>query len=164
MNPAIILVNRHPRLRPAHRQLELLARKVFSGEHHRGIADVILSGSKTIRALNRRFLKHDYATDVLSFPFGAKGRPDASGYWGEIYINLDYVNQDAKNHGVLLKEALAWRLVHGLLHLFGYDHRTKDEVGIMAGREQRYLRYAGFSYLGWKAQTTRRGRRRTRPC
>ncbi len=151
MNPSIILVNRHPRLRPAHRPLEMLARRVFAGEHKQGTADVILVGSQMLRSLNRRFLQRDRTTDVLSFPFGAGGRPDAAGYWGEIYINLDVISREAKRHGTTLKEALAWRLVHGLLHLFGYDHRTADEIVVLTGREKRYLKAAGFSYLAWES-------------
>jgi probable rRNA maturation factor len=152
MNPSITLTNRHPRLRPAHRPLEMLARRVFAGEHKRGTADVILIGSALLHSLNRRFLQHDRTTDVLSFPFGAAGKPDSSGYWGEVYINLDLVNTDAKNNNTTLKEALAWRMVHGLLHLFGYDHRTKDEIVLLAGRERRYLKAAGFSYSGWESE------------
>lgn len=160
MNPSITLTNRHPHLRPAHRPLEMLARRVFAGEHKRGMADVIFIGSQMLRSLNRRFLKRDRTTDVLSFPFGAEGKPDGAGYWGEVYINLDLVNTDAKNSGTTLKEALAWRMVHGLLHLFGYDHRTKQEVALMAGREQRYLKAAGFSYSAWKTMHMAPPRRR----
>ncbi len=141
----------------------MLARRVFAGEHKRGNADVILIGSQMLRSLNRRFLQHDRTTDVLSFPFGAEGQPDASGYWGEIYINLDLVNKDAKNNGTTLKEALAWRMIHGLLHLFGYDHRTEEEITQLAGRERRYLKAAGFSYMGWatnnKSQSRRAGKK-----
>ena len=157
MNPSIVLVNQHPRLRPAHRPLEMLARKVFAGEHKRGTADVILVGSQMLRSLNRRFRKLNDTTDVLSFPFGAEGQPDASGYWGEIYINLDRINSEAKNNKTTLKETVALRVVHGLLHLFGHTHRTADEISALAKREQRYLKAAGYANARW--ETTNKTRR-----
>ena len=151
MNPPVTIVNRHPRLRPAHRPQERLAQKVFVGERKRGTADIILAGSGLLRTLSRRYRKKDKISDVLSFPFGAEGRPDASGFWGEIYINLDLVRGEAKQNKITMKEALALRVVHGLLHLFGFGHEDDDQMTVMAKRESRYLKAAGFSIASWGA-------------
>lgn len=159
MNPSIVLVNHHPHLRPAHRPLEMLARRVFTGEHKRGTADVILVGSRMLHSLNRRFRQRNNTTDVLSFPFGAEGRPDSSGYWGEIYINLDLISREAKSHKTTLKEAVALRVVHGLLHLFGYVHRTGDEAATLAKREQHYLKATGYTHTHWGTANNARRRR-----
>ena len=127
MSTPVTLVNRHPRLRPAHRLQEKLARKVFAGERKKGTVDIILADNAFLRTLNRRYRKKNKTTDVLSFGFGEPGRPDESGFWGEIYINLDMLQTEAGKRRITLKETLALRVVHGLLHLFGYDHEKPDE-------------------------------------
>lgn len=144
MSSPVSFTNRHPVLRPAHRPQELLARRVFRGERKKGHAEVILAGTTILRGLNRHFRQKNKSTDVLSFPFGEPGSPDTSGFWGEIYIDLDILQTERRRAGSKLKDALAWRVVHGLLHLFGYDHYHDDSV---ATREKRYLQAAGFSVI-----------------
>lgn len=145
MNAPVTMTNRHPNLRPAHRPQQLLVQKVFAGERKRGTVDIILAESSLLRTLNRRHRKKDKTTDVLSFPFGAEGRPDASGFWGEIYIDLDLLLREAKHNKTALKDGLALRIVHGLLHLFGYDHEADNAADTMAQRENRYLKATGFA-------------------
>ena len=159
MNSPITLTNRHPNLRPAHRPQQRLVQKVFASERKRGSVDIILAGSSLLRTLNRRHRKQNKTTDVLSFPFGAEGRPDASGFWGEIYINLDLVLREAKHNKTALKDALALRIVHGLLHLFGYDHKADNSADTMAHRENRYLKAAGFAPTAQITKETAQHRR-----
>jgi probable rRNA maturation factor len=158
----VTFINRHSCARPAHRPQERLAAKIFAGERKSGAADIILTGSAPIRTLNRRFRTHNRTTDVLSFPFGEKGRPDETGFWGEVYINLDVLRREAKKHRLALKETLARRVAHGLLHLFGYDHHDNREAARMTAREQRYLKAAGFIAASLGTEPARPPRRRKR--
>ena len=162
MNSPVTLVNRHPRLRPAHRLQEKLAQMVFAGERKKGTADIILADAAFLRTLNRRYRKKNKTTDVLSFSFGEPGRSDESGFWGEIYINLDMLRTEAGKHCITLKDALALRVVHGLLHLFGYDHEKTAEGATMAAREARYLKAAGFTAATFQDTTGQNLSRRKR--
>lgn len=77
---------------------------------------VVLVRGRTIQKLNKAYRKKDYRTDVLSFNSPSK-IAESSGYIGEVIISVDAVKGD-KNELVLL-------LVHGILHLLGYDHEGK---------------------------------------
>ena len=84
-----------------------------------------------MRSLNRRFRGKDKATDVLSFP-----APEfVNGFAGDIAISLDEATRNAKEHGHSLNEEVRILVLHGLLHLAGYDHES--DGGEMAEREQR---------------------------
>jgi rRNA maturation RNase YbeY len=77
-----------------------------------------------MRALNRKHLKRSGATDVIAFGFsrvGAKGP-----VVGDVYIAPDVARASARENGVSLREELARLLVHGTLHVLGYDHPEGD--------------------------------------
>jgi probable rRNA maturation factor len=78
--------------------------------------------TKTIRRLNREFLKKDAPTDVLSFPFGEKKSIDGKSYLGDIAISVPQAFKQClpKTHG--LEKELEDLAVHGFLHLLGFDH------------------------------------------
>jgi len=159
---SVTIINRHRCLRPAHRPQERLAATIFAGERKSGAADIILTGAAPVRTLNRRFRKKSKTTDVLSFPFGEEGRPDEAGFWGEVYINLDVLRTEAKHQHIALKETLARRVVHGLLHLFGYDHVDDRTTTEMIARENRYLAAAGFDTVALGVDPEQPPRRRKR--
>ncbi len=77
--------------------------------------------TRTIKNLNRKFLKKDEATDVLSFPVGKKG-PDGRFYLGDIIISVPQAFRQclAQAHG--LEKELLDLTIHGFLHLLGYEH------------------------------------------
>lgn len=73
-------------------------------------------------ALNRDYLGRDRPTNVLSFP------ADESEELGEVIVNVDYAVREANEAGVTTLAAVGYYIVHGLLHLAGYDHEDVDEV------------------------------------
>jgi len=78
-----------------------------------------------MKALNMKYRGVNKATDVLSFPIYTclKEIPkDNSFLLGDIVINLPKAKRQAADHGFTLNEELGWLLIHGLLHLLGYDH------------------------------------------
>ena len=78
-------------------------------------------GEKAMRTLNRRFMKKDRPTDVLSFPLGEKG-PDGKFYLGDIVIAVPVAARQAREKGHGLDRELRLLAIHGCLHLLGYDH------------------------------------------
>lgn len=114
--------------------------KVLRGEQRSGQVDVILTTDSSLRRLNREFRGKDKTTDVLSFPWSDEGSlVDPEGYLGEIYISLEQVERQAPRFGATPGEELERVLVHGLLHLCGYDHLTPSERRIMREKENLYL-------------------------
>jgi len=78
-------------------------------------------GERAIRTLNRKFMKKDRPTDVLSFPLGEKG-PDGKFYLGDIVIAVPVAFRQAREKGHSLDRELRLLALHGFLHLLGYDH------------------------------------------
>lgn len=114
----------------------------------RGDVSVLLTGDRQIRRWNKDFRGKNKATDVLSFPaMPVEGMPSALA--GDLAISVETADEQAKEQGHALAEELKVLMLHGLLHLAGYDHETDD--GTMA-RVERRLRVK----LGLKAGLTER--------
>lgn len=97
-----------------------------------GGVSVLLTGDAALRRLNREFRGKDKPTDVLSFPAFVPGDlPDTA---GDIAISLDTAARYARCFGHSLQQEVKILLLHGLLHLAGYDHET--DQGEMAAREE----------------------------
>ena len=98
----------------------------------RGEVNVLVAGSREIRELNRRYRGKDQATDVLSFPAdGGAGKDFA----GDIAISADHAARSARQFGHPPAQELKVLMLHGVLHLAGYDHERDN--GAMARREER---------------------------
>ena len=100
------------------------------------------------RALNRDFRGRDYATNVLSFPF-PELPPEAMAelggrYIGDLAICADVVTREAREQGKTVRAHWAHLIVHGVLHLVGYDHQDDDEAERMEARECAILADLGF--------------------
>ena len=103
---------------------------------------LLLSGNKEIKNLNRKFRKKNKSTDVLSFPFQSKKelinllKKEKEIYLGDIIINLNRIKKkDLENF-----ESEFNRLwIHGLVHLFGHDHKKKKDFLKMDRLEKKYL-------------------------
>ncbi len=121
--------------------LEELAGLVLSGE---GIpppapVTIVVTGPEEVRALNAQFLGIDEPTDVLSFPYaGPETLPEEP--FGELYVSWETVLEQAREYGIPPARELAHVVVHGLLHLCGYDHTLgPEEDERMRRREEEYL-------------------------
>lgn len=88
-------------------------------EEQKGVS-IALVGDKEIKKLNKQYRRHDAITDVLAFP----GEAD---FLGEIIIDFSQIKRQAKVFRQNVKDELMLVLVHGLLHLLGYDDRTKRD-------------------------------------
>jgi probable rRNA maturation factor len=90
----------------------------------------------TIHRLNKQFLEHDEPTDVLSFPLSD---PSAKILQGELVIGVEVAQRQAHERGHALHTELALYVIHGLLHLCGYDDRDDRAAAQMRERERHYL-------------------------
>jgi len=87
---------------------------------------IVLAGDATLRRLNRTFRQKDKPTDVLSFPGEATRHPDGSLPLGEIVISVPQAARQAGFAGHSLARELRILVIHGYLHLLGYDHEVDE--------------------------------------
>jgi probable rRNA maturation factor len=118
------------------------ARTVLRGE---GVKNAQISlafvDNLTIQHLNRRYLKHNRPTDVLSFPLGDANDRILS---GEIVIGAEVAAAEANRRGKDLQAEAALYVIHGMLHLCGLDDKTRAGAAEMRKRESHYLRQLGL--------------------
>lgn len=107
----------------------------------RGEVSILLTSDKTMRRLNRQFRNRDKTTDVLSFPAEIQGPERIA---GDLAISLPAARRQSEERGHALGVEMRVLILHGLLHLAGYDHETDD--GEMARREQRLRAKLGLPH------------------
>lgn len=111
-------------------------RRVLEGEGlTQGTISLAIVDDPTIHDVNRRFLNHDYATDVISFAF----ERTEDGVDGEIVASVDTAIRTAAEMGGDADEELLLYLIHGALHLVGYDDHSDADRERMRERERHYL-------------------------
>jgi probable rRNA maturation factor len=114
-----------------------VVRTVLQGE---GIADAEISlafvDNPTIHALNKRYLNHDQPTDVLSFPLSGSGSRRLE---GELVLGVELALAQASERGHDVQIELVLYVIHGLLHLCGYDDKTEALAQAMHARERHFL-------------------------
>ncbi|OUW57662.1 MAG: rRNA maturation RNase YbeY [Candidatus Pelagibacter sp. TMED197] len=127
------------------KKIQLLNKKNKLYKKKTLICSLLLSGSPEIKKLNNKFRNKNKSTDILSFPFYEKEqlnkiiKKNKEVYIGDIIINLNKIkNRQNKDK---FKEELNKLWIHGLLHLFGYQHKKNQDFRIMSQIEKRYLKY-----------------------
>jgi probable rRNA maturation factor len=88
-----------------------------------------------ITQLNRTYLNHDYSTDILTFNYSG----DQKNLDGEIFISLDDAEENSKYFGVPLSLELKRLIIHGILHLLGYDDKAEKKKKIMDEKENYFV-------------------------
>ena len=108
----------------------------------RGVLGIRVVGSREGRALNERWRRRPYPTNVLSFP----AAPELAGRQiGDIVVCAPVVAREAREQGKPLAAHWAHMVVHGTLHLLGFDHGNAREARRMEGREKALLARLGFA-------------------
>lgn len=103
-----------------------------------GEVNIIITSDTSLLELNKRFLDHDFYTDILTF------QDEFDKVSGEIYISLERVIQNAKSQDVDFETELFRVMAHGILHMCGYSDKGKEEKRIMRAREDFYLTLRNF--------------------
>lgn len=116
---------------PSVRSLHRFLAEAQSAVRLRGAVTVLLTSDAAIRGLNRRFRGKNKPTDVLSFPAAEIARDD---HKGDLALSVETAYRQSVEHGHSLGSELKVLILHGLLHLAGYDHET--DAGRMERREQ----------------------------
>lgn len=98
---------------------------------------VVLSDHETVRRLNQSYLDHDYNTDVLSFSL--REDDDAADVEGEVYVDLDTAAERHDEFDTTFEREAYRYVVHGVLHLLGYDDKTEEGQQTMREKEDQYL-------------------------
>jgi probable rRNA maturation factor len=123
---------------PQPKALADLAAAVLKAEGRQGEVNLVFCEDAEVRRLNRQFRKLDKVTDVLSFDYGQE-EAEVGEVWGEIYIASLQAQKQAPRWKNTFFNELRRLVVHGALHLAGYDHLKASDRLQMRAREDHYL-------------------------
>lgn len=129
--------NVHRSYRVRHAEVRELVRLVLKHERVRNAAvNVVFVDDARMTDLNGTYLKHWYATDVLSFSLDETREGALE---GEVYVNLDQARRQSADYQETFANEKRRLVIHGVLHLAGHSDSTKALRGAMALREDRYI-------------------------
>jgi rRNA maturation RNase YbeY len=99
-----------------------------------GDISIIFCSDNYILNVNQEYLQHDYFTDIITFDYCEGDRLS-----GDLFISVDTVKENALEYGTEFQEELHRVIVHGILHLIGYDDHTPEDIEVMRKKENYYL-------------------------
>jgi len=99
-----------------------------------GSITYIFCSDEYLRELNIQYLKHKTYTDIITFNYGSKKVIE-----GEIYISVDRIKENAEKFGIEFNTELRRVIIHGVLHLIGYNDKSKTEKALMRKKEDTCL-------------------------
>ncbi|PWQ98268.1 rRNA maturation RNase YbeY [Leucothrix arctica] len=129
--------------------LKKCAAQAYSGDSEQGSAVLRIVGRDEAQTLNRDYREKDYATNILSFPSDFGDLPEGvldeeeAGYLGDLVVCTEVVYDEAQQQQKTLSDHWAHLVIHGVLHLQGYDHIEEQEAQIMESLEIKLLSELG---------------------
>jgi len=99
-----------------------------------GNVSIIFCSDNYILDVNHKYLQHDYFTDIITFDYCECDRLS-----GDLFISVDSVRENALEYGTEFKDELNRVIVHGILHLIGYDDHCDEDIAEMRRKENYYL-------------------------
>ncbi len=110
--------------------------KMVAGSELRrlGAINIIFCSDNYILDVNMKYLQHDYFTDIITFDYCEKDVLS-----GDLFISIDSVRENAQFYGTEFADELNRVMVHGLLHLIGYDDHSEADIAEMRQKENYYL-------------------------
>ena len=99
-----------------------------------GDIGIIFCSDNYILDVNIKYLQHDYYTDIITFDYC-----EGDTLSGDLFISVDSVRENASFYGTEFPVELNRVIVHGLLHLIGYDDHTEEDIAVMRAKENYYL-------------------------
>ena len=99
-----------------------------------GDISIIFCSDNYILDINQKYLQHDYFTDIITFDYCEGDRLS-----GDLFISVETVKENSIEYGTDFRDELNRVIVHGLLHLIGYDDHTEEEIAVMRKKEDYYL-------------------------
>lgn len=108
---------------------------------------IVLTDDRQLHELNLDYLNVDAPTDVLSFSAGEVDPETETLYLGDVAISIPRAIQQAQNGGHSVEAEVQLLVVHGILHLLGYDHSTDEEKAVMWAEQSKVLERLGLSRI-----------------
>lgn len=99
-----------------------------------GDISIIFCSDNYILDVNMKYLQHDYFTDIITFDYCEEDTVS-----GDLFISVDSVRENAAFYGTEFKDELNRVIVHGVLHLIGYDDHSEEDIKEMRAKENYYL-------------------------
>ena len=99
-----------------------------------GDINIIFCSDSYLLDVNKKYLGHDYYTDIITFDYCEKDILS-----GDLFISVDCVRDNASFYGTEFSNELNRVMVHGVLHLIGYDDHTDEDISVMRSKENTYL-------------------------
>lgn len=99
-----------------------------------GDINIIFCSDNYILDVNMKYLQHDYFTDIITFDYC-----EGNVLNGDLFISVDSVRENASYYGTEFPDELKRVMVHGILHLIGYDDHSEDDIKVMRSKEDYYL-------------------------
>jgi rRNA maturation RNase YbeY len=110
---------------------EWLKKVIRSEDKELDTLSYIFYNDEQLRAINKEYLHHDEYTDIITFNYNT-----TESIAGDIFISVERVKENALKYNTLLEEEIRRVMVHGVLHLMGYDDKTKGDSDLMRGKEE----------------------------
>jgi len=122
------------RLKQSKRITKIIEKVIMMESKIPGDLYFIITNDKTLLKINREFLKRNSLTDVIAFEYS-----EGKTVKGEIYISKETVKRNAYNYKVSLDEEMLRVMIHGTLHICGYNDRNNEEKSVMRKKENEWI-------------------------
>jgi len=121
------------------RLIQWILNTVEAEGHELNRLDIVFCSDEFLLEINRNHLDHDYYTDIITFPL------NDNPLIAEIYISIDRVQENAAGLNISFEDELHRVMIHGVLHLCGYDDHEEEDIRMIRKKEEFYLKQLAVS-------------------
>ncbi len=105
-----------------------------------GDISVVFCSDTYLLSLNKKYLNHDYFTDIITFPYN-----EGELINGDLFVSLDRAKENAIDNNEAFSREISRLVIHGCLHLCGFNDKSREEITVMRLKEEEYLKLFGFT-------------------